>query len=69
MWCSIWIKFKFAPRHTGGSYRTICNSQFAIRNCGQNWELILLGLQAPQIIDEENKKYYRYSEQAPSGVG
>jgi hypothetical protein len=30
--------------------------------------LILLKLQAPQFIDEENK-HYQYSEQAASGVG
>jgi len=43
--------------------------QFAIRNCGQNWKLIHLGLQAPQFIDEENKKHLSIFKSAPEGVG
>jgi hypothetical protein len=36
--------------------QTIRSSQFAIRNCGQNWKLIHLGLQSPQFIDKKNDK-------------
>ncbi|BAY17147.1 hypothetical protein NIES21_29820 [Anabaenopsis circularis NIES-21] len=35
--------------------KTIRNSQFAIRNCEQNWKLIHSGLQAPQFIDEKSE--------------